>query len=97
MAEDGVGAQWSSEAEVAVHVRDGGWSVELRIPVVGEAEGMLDPLHFVVGAMPTRTWPWHFNVGRVRVRDDTREVWAFVPTGSESLQDRSKFARFATR
>ncbi|MCA1810350.1 MAG: hypothetical protein LC725_13040, partial [Lentisphaerae bacterium] len=97
MADEGAGAQWSSMAEVAAHVREDGWSVEVCVPVLGEDEGMLDPLHNVVGRLPTSTWPWHFNIGRVRVRDDSREFSAFVPTGKESLQDRSKFARFATR
>ncbi|MFN2351022.1 MAG: DUF4838 domain-containing protein [Kiritimatiellia bacterium] len=98
MAEEtGARERWSSNAEVAAHVNDDFWSVEIRIPVVGEAEGATDPLHFVVGTAPSHGWPWHFNIGRRRLLDAGSEFQAFSPTGEESLLDPLKFGRYQPR
>ena len=94
MAEDGVGAAWSSNAEIAVDRGGDYWSVEMRIPVVPEDEGAGDPNHYVLyRRMPSELWPWHFNIARVRVRGGEAETAVFVPTGEKGLQDRLKFAR----
>ncbi len=102
MGEDeGARRKWSSRADTAVYRGDDYWSVEIRIPVVGPAEGAMDPYHFVVGRPPshirTRQTPWYFNVGRARVRNGERQVWSYVPTGEEDLQDRWKFSSMYQR
>lgn len=58
------------------------WRVQLRIPVVGDAEANADPKHRVAGAKPTNEAPWFFNVGRMRmVGLEKPEQQAFSPTG----------------
>ncbi|HID22740.1 MAG TPA: DUF4838 domain-containing protein, partial [Planctomycetaceae bacterium] len=57
---------WTAQAEVATHVGDGFWTVEIRIPVTDDPN---DPLHQVVGRKPTQSLPWHINLCRQRVRD----------------------------
>jgi hypothetical protein len=94
---EGDGTAWSSNADVGVHVGDGFWSVEIRIPVAGEGEAGMDHLNRMVGRTPTRTWPWYFNVGRVRVRGDETHVMAYSPIGDRDLTDRAKFGRLRLR
>lgn len=75
-------ANWSSHAEIETERGDDFWRVVIRIPVVGEAEGALDPFNFVVGEKPSAENPWYFNVGRVRIRDFEKSGHTFSPTGS---------------
>jgi tetratricopeptide (TPR) repeat protein len=79
---------WASQAEVATRVSDDHWIVEMRIPVTDDDN---DPLHQVIGHRPTRSLPWHINVGRRRVRTDGTEVSAFSPTGSDRVGVPIKF------
>ncbi len=72
--ENGVNWRWSSGAEVASHRGKDFWSVELRLPVVDPKTADFDPLRGIAGQRPTDTAPWHFNLGRQRVRG--RE-WTF--------------------
>lgn len=90
-------SKWSSGAQVASHVGDGYWSVEIRIPVVGEQQEFIDPLNGVAGRKPTGTYPWYFNVCRQRVRSGGTEFSSFSPTGNPTFLDPSKFGNMATR
>jgi tetratricopeptide (TPR) repeat protein len=81
---------WDSQAEVATHVGEDHWTVEIRIPLVRDEN---DPLHQVVGRKPTSSLPWHFNVCRQRLRDNGEEYSAFSPTGTKSFHDTLKFGQ----
>ena len=50
---------WQSQAEVATHIADDHWTVEIRIPVTEDEN---DPLHQVIGRKPSQSLPWHFNI-----------------------------------
>ncbi len=82
---------WSSKAEVATHIADDHWTVEVRIPITQDAN---DPLHQVVGHKPTQSLPWHINVCRQRIRDNGSEYSAFSPTGTVGFHVPTKFAHF---
>ncbi len=82
---------WSSNAEVATHIADDHWTIEVRIPVTQDAN---DPLHQVIGHKPTQSLPWHINVCRQRVRDNGTELSAFSPTGTSGFHVPMKFAHF---
>ena len=82
---------WSSKAEVATHVADDHWTVEVRLPITQDAN---DPLHQVVGRKPTKSLPWFVNVCRQRVRDNGTELSAFSPTGTSGFHEPMKFAHF---
>ena len=93
---DGVlNRRWASGAEVATHIGDGEWTVEMRIPVVPEAN--LDPLNGVVGRRPTEIYPWHINICRQRVRGKDTELSAFAPTGKNDFHDVLKFGKLFVR
>lgn len=89
----GIKILWSSEAEVASHIGEKSWTVEIRIPVAGDQQEQLDPLHGLAGRTPTETYPWFFNVCRQRIRDNDRQLSAFSPTGKASFHDLMKFAK----
>jgi len=82
--------QWSSKAEVAAHVGEDYWSLEIRIPVTEDTQ---DPLHLVVGRRPSSALPWHFNLCRKRMRGKRVELSAFSPTGARTFHDVMKFAK----
>jgi tetratricopeptide (TPR) repeat protein len=83
---------WDSKAEVATHLADDHWTVEIRIPVTEDDN---DPLHLVVGRVPPLyNLPWFFNLCRRRIRDNGLEYSAFSPTGKESFQESMKFAHY---
>jgi len=82
---------WSSQAEVARHIADDHWTVEVRIPITQDAN---DPLHQVIGRKPTASLPWHINVCRQRIRDGATELSAFSPTGTGGFHHPMKFAHF---
>lgn len=87
----GINTDWNSGAEVATHVGKGYWSVEIRLPIA--APGHLDPLNNIVGAKPTPTLPWFFNVGRSTPQaEGPPELSAFSPTGKRSFANVEKFA-----
>lgn len=90
---EGGGLQWSSGAQVAVHRGEGEWSVEIRLPIVGEGARVLDPLKGIDGAQPKDLFPWHFNVCRQRVRGAEIERTAYSPTGTEDFRVPEKFAK----
>ncbi|HYF37962.1 MAG TPA: hypothetical protein VD994_21850, partial [Prosthecobacter sp.] len=82
---------WDSQAEVATHVAEDHWIVEMRIPVTQDEN---DPLHQVIGRKPIKSLPWHINVCRQRIRENAAEYSAFSPTAAEHFHDTMKFAHF---
>ncbi|MDB5337972.1 MAG: hypothetical protein JWN70_3591, partial [Planctomycetaceae bacterium] len=82
---------WDSQAEVATHVADDHWTIEIRIPVIQDEN---DPLHQVIGRKPNPSLPWHINVCRQRIRENAQEYSAFSPTGADNFHDIMKFAYF---
>jgi hypothetical protein len=82
---------WDSQVEVATQVADDHWTVEMRIPVTRDES---DPLHQVIGRLPTESLPWHINVCRQRIRENGKEFSAFSPTGTERFHEPIKFAHF---
>src|SRR5262249_5934645 len=80
---------WDSKAEVATHIADDHWTVEIRIPVTQDEN---DPLHEVPGRKPTQSLPWHVNICRQRIREDGKELSALSPTGSNAFHVPMKFA-----
>ena len=95
-AKDG-GARWSSNADIGAHVGDGYWSVELKLKVVNGEEGGMDHLNYLAGGRPTSAWPWYFNVGRVRMRENEARVTSYSPIGDSDLTNRTRFARLLLR
>jgi hypothetical protein len=87
----GVNTDWSSGAKVATHIGEGGWGVELCLPVAGEAAASLDARRGVAGKKPNMTYPWFGNVCRVRTRAQGRELSAALPTGKPDFHDTMKF------
>jgi len=83
--------RWQSQAEVATHIADDHWTVEIRIPVTDDEN---DPLNQVIGRKPSQSLPWHFNVCRQRIRENGKEHSSFSPTGTASFHEPMKFAQF---
>jgi len=83
--------RWESQAEVATHVADDHWTIEIRIPVSQDDN---DPLNFVIGRKPSQSLPWHINICRQRIRDNGSELSAFSPTGTAGFHEPMKFAYF---
>jgi len=84
---------WSSGAEVASHIGDGHWSVELRLPISTSSD---DPLHTVVGRKPTESLPWYFNVGRKRGGTEDGETTVYSH-GGEDFHHLSRFGKLRVR
>ena len=82
---------WNAKAEVATHIADDHWTVEIRLPITQDEN---DPLHQILGRKPTQSLPWHINICRQRVRDDGVELSAFSPTGTDGFHEPMKFAHF---
>ena len=82
---------WDAKAEVATHIADDHWTIEIRIPVTEDEN---DPLHQVIGRKPTQSLPWHINVCRQRIREDGTELSALSPTGTGGFHEPMKFAHF---
>jgi hypothetical protein len=82
---------WDAKAEVATHIADDHWTIEIRIPVTQDEN---DPLHQVIGRKPTQSLPWHINLCRQRIREDGIEVSALSPTGTNTFHETMKFAHF---
>jgi hypothetical protein len=82
---------WDSEAQVATHLANDHWIIEMRIPITQDEN---DPLHQVIGRKPDKSLPWHINVCRQRIREDGSEYSAFSPTGTDGFHEMMKFATF---
>ena len=89
--------QWQSNAEVVVHHGDGFWTAEVRLPCAGQMAEEIDPNDGVSGRVPTKTYPWHINVGRQRIRGMDVELSAWSSTGSDRFDVPEKFAVLYTR
>ena len=93
---EGMNTLWSSGAEVAAHVGEDGWSVEVRVPVADPSQADVDPTNGVAGRMPSETYPWFFNVGRQTVRANGLERSTFSPTGTPGFHVPKKLAKLST-
>lgn len=82
---------WDSKAEVATHIADDHWTVEISLPITTDEN---DPLHQIIGRKPTQSLPWHINLCRQRIREDGQEHSALSPTGSANFHEPMKFAHF---
>lgn len=82
---------WNSNAEVATHIADGHWTIEVRLPITQDEN---DPLHQVIGRKPNKSLPWHINICRQRIREDGSEYSAFSPTSTAEFHNVMKFATF---
>ncbi len=82
---------WDSNAEVATHIADDHWTIEIRLPITPDEN---DPLHQVIGRKPNKSLPWHINICRQRIREDGAEYSAFSPTGTDGFHEVMKFAAF---
>ncbi|MEI6424766.1 MAG: carbohydrate-binding family 9-like protein, partial [Lentisphaerota bacterium] len=87
----GINTDWISGAQVATYIGEGYWSVEICIPVAGEAAASIDPLKGIAGKKPSATYPWYINVCRMRITADEKELTAFSPTGKPNFHDSLKF------
>ena len=61
--------------------------------VNGEDAFTLDPAIDIAGAQPKEFFPWHFNLGRQRVRDGKPERTAYSPTSQDDFRVPEKFAK----
>ena len=96
LAEGNPSKNWKSLADIKTKKGADFWQVQLRIPVVDEAEANSDPRHRVAGAKPTKAAPWFFNVGRLRLAGlEVPEQQAFSPTGG-SWHIPAKFGKLLT-
>ena len=82
---------WDSKAEVATHIADDHWTIEIRLPITTDEN---DPLNQIIGRQPTLSLPWHLNVCRQRIREDGQELSALSPTGTKGFHEPLKFAIF---
>ena len=83
---------WSAQAEVATHIGEDFWSVELKLPVTSSEE---DPLHQIVGSQPIQSrqdllesgrgtsLPWYFNLYRKRAGTGDGETTSYSPLGAD--------------
>ncbi|NLO06331.1 MAG: DUF4838 domain-containing protein [candidate division WS1 bacterium] len=85
----GIDMLWDAQAEVAAHRGDEAWSLEVRIPITDGA----DPLTGVYGRVPSRTYPWYFNVCRQRLRGEETALSAFSAPTEGGFHDVLKFAQ----
>ena len=84
---------WESHAQVATHIGDDYWTVEVRLPVAGRDRREVDPLDGLAGFKPTESFPWFFNICRQRVRGDEQINTAFSPTNEFGFHNLSRFAK----
>ncbi len=80
--ENGFNLNWSPAAEAAAHRGKDFWSIELRLPVADPKAANFDPLRGIAGQKPTDTAPWHFNLGRQRMRGRERKFYVFSQANS---------------
>ena len=81
---------WSARAEVATHIADDHWTIEIALPITADEN---DPLHQIIGRKPTQSLPWYMNLCRQRIRENGQEHSAFAPTGTTAFHEPIKFAR----
>jgi hypothetical protein len=81
---------WGAKAEVATHIADDHWIIEISLPITADEN---DPLHQIIGRRPTQSLPWYVNLCRQRIREDGQEHSAYSPTGKPAFHEPMKFAR----
>ncbi len=84
---------WDANMEVAAVKGKDFWSVEMRVPAMGESQEEILPDIGVAGDKPSREKPWYFNVCRIRRAGGSSQLSAFTPTGEAGFHYRGKFAR----
>ena len=84
-----VETKWKSGIESAAFKGKGFWSVEIKIPALGENQDNLLPFFGVSGDKPTKEMPWYFNVCRVRSKRNNKdhELSAFSPTETSGFHN----------
>lgn len=88
---------WSSNVQVVASQDDDGWQLEIKLPLYDELQRTVGPETGIAGDMPTVDRPWHFNVCRQRLRNDSQHYSAFSPTGAMHFHDTMKFARLGSK
>jgi hypothetical protein len=88
---------WASGARIAAFKGDDYWSLEVRVPVAGEQQEAIDPVHGLAGKQPTVDAPWFFNVCRQRMRETGNEASAFSPTGAAQFHNAMKFGELTVK
>jgi len=92
--QDGLNTLWSSGAQVATHIGERSWSVEIRLPLAAANQDELDSLNGIAATKPNETYPWYLNICRQRIRTNGNEFSAFSPTGKSDFHHPLKFAEF---
>jgi hypothetical protein len=91
----GMNTLWKSGIQVATQRgTPGSWTIELRLPIAGAEQAVLNPLDGVAGRAPSRTYPWYINVCRQRAGDHGTELSAVAPTGTDHFHATDRFAIF---
>jgi Domain of unknown function (DUF4838)/Carbohydrate family 9 binding domain-like len=90
---DNINTKWSSAIEAASQIGKDQWTLEVRIPVAGDMAAEIDPTLGVSGRKPSKTYPWHFNLCRQRLRERSKELTAFSPTGKPDFHKVPKFGQ----
>jgi len=80
---------WTADAQVATHIGEGYWTMEIRIPVDAVEEFDPDSLRGVIGARPTADEPWRFNIARSR--RSSGESSSFSPLGNRGFLQPDRF------
>ena len=88
---------WESNAQVATHIGDDYWTVEVRLPVAGRDRREVDPFDGLAGFKPSESYPWFFNICRQRTRGEHRLNMAFSPTNEGGFQHPGKFGKLIRR
>jgi hypothetical protein len=57
----------------------------------------LDAEKGIAGAPPKELFQWHFNLGRLRVRDGRPERTAYSPTGADDFRVPARYAKLWSR
>lgn len=90
----GVVKRWESLASVETSRAADHWRVIIRIPVIAPEDNQGDPYHYVVGPKPSKEHLWYFQLGRSRVRPDSRSAQTILPTGG-NYHVKETFAKLA--
>lgn len=89
--------RWFSNADVKIYKAKDYWTAVVEIPAAGSMQEDLDALNGLSGRMPSKTYPWFFNIYRQRIRGDRKEVSAFSPPGKPGIHHPDAFGRINTR
>lgn len=94
---NGMQMGWTADAQVATYKGKDFWTMEIRLPVPGERHAELFPNSKISGAPPSKTFPWHFNLGRLRIRDGQNQTYTFSPTEKKSFHVIERFGTLYMR